>query len=55
MAIVNHDDADANMYGCYPCPKCGSVYRASYDREEGLMVECDDCGLTETATDVTPD
>jgi hypothetical protein len=31
-----------NMYGCLPCPKCGSPYRCPYEKSK--MIECDDCG-----------
>lgn len=43
-----------NLYGCLPCPKCGSVYRCPYDRAEGLVVECDECGLVEPADENHP-
>lgn len=34
-----------NMYGCTPCPKCGSVYRVPYNRHpHGRVIDCDDCG-----------
>ena len=35
---------NANMYGCLPCPKCGSKYR--WPTQE-LIIECDECGFTE--------
>jgi len=35
------EDPTRNMYGCFPCPKCESVYR--YGTQDGLIV-CDDCG-----------
>lgn len=52
-----------NMYGCLPCPKCGSTFRASYRRPVfkdphpkdaapgGSLrtIECDDCGFKESA------
>ena len=39
------------MYGCKPCPKCGSVYRipgtvGMVEKGEYVQV-CDDCGHTE--------
>jgi hypothetical protein len=35
---------DRNMYGCLPCPACGSVYRYPF-REGGTgVVCCDACG-----------
>ena len=33
-----------NMYGCLPCPKCGSEYR--WPNQSGEVV-CDDCNSTE--------
>lgn len=40
-----------NMYGCLPCPKCGSVYRAGYEERptkgKPRQIECDDCGFAE--------
>lgn len=42
-----------NMYGCLPCPKCKSVYRASYGRAAGLTIECDDCGHKALARNIT--
>ena len=33
---------DANMYGCFPCPVCKSIYR--WPTQQGT-VRCDDCGL----------
>jgi hypothetical protein len=33
---------ERNMYGCLPCPKCGSKFRwPTQDR----TIQCDDCGL----------
>jgi ssDNA-binding Zn-finger/Zn-ribbon topoisomerase 1 len=60
-AIVDGRSPDANMYGCLPCPKCHSVYRAPYRRKDGLLVgthvegwqltvECDDCGYKQLGT-----
>lgn len=48
--IVDFQSPSANMYGCQPCPKCGSKFRASYKsgRSAG-MVACDDCGHHEPA------
>ena len=46
---LNLDTPGANMFGCAPCPKCGSEFRAPY-REDAPNVEdrgkivCDDCG-----------
>lgn len=39
---VNPDDPLTNMYGCYPCPMCGSKYRYPWERLE--VIACDDCG-----------
>ena len=52
-SVVDWDSPTANIYGCQPCPKCGSKYRASY-RESG-MIECDDCGLKQPYTLANPD
>lgn len=44
-----------NMYGCTPCPKCGSKFRVTYKTSKlaqytgNPMIECDDCGLAEFA------
>jgi hypothetical protein len=37
--------AGANMYGCMPCPSCGSQYRCP-DKSQ-TTVTCDDCGHIE--------
>ena len=51
--IVDDEDPDANMYGCLPCPRCGSQYRASFQRVGGSArdVACDECGFREPAVD----
>ncbi len=36
--------AETNMYGCTPCPKCGSELRVPY---QCGRIECDNCGFTE--------
>lgn len=36
---VDNNDPRANMYGCTPCPECGSVYRWPTP----TTVVCDDC------------
>jgi hypothetical protein len=45
---------ERNMYGCLPCPKCGSKFRwPTQDR----TIQCDDCGLIEASfpdTDTAP-
>ena len=50
--VVDWGDHKRNMYGCAPCPKCGSIYRAAYRRAAGLVVECDDCGHKELGVEV---
>lgn len=48
VRITTRDPAN-NMYGCPPCPQCGSAYRAPYGSVTAkvLSVECDDCGYKE--------
>jgi hypothetical protein len=52
-AIIDQSDPHANTYGCMPCPRCNSIYRAAYpkssNRPLGPTVECDRCGLIELA------
>jgi hypothetical protein len=43
---VDYGKPDRNMYGCVPCPRCGSKYRAPYQKVR-FTVECDDCGRIE--------
>ncbi len=42
---------DRNMYGCPPCPKCGSKYRfpgTVGEVQRGIKdMVCDDCGHRE--------
>ena len=46
--IIDYSSETANMYGCEPCPKCGSEYRAPYKKSDGtISIECDDCGFKE--------
>jgi ribosomal protein L37AE/L43A len=45
---IDTRDPRANMYGCYPCPKCGSKYR--YQTQD-LVIQCDGCGFTEMGED----
>lgn len=51
----SEDAPGRNMYGCLPCPKCGSKYRASYTNSKMSKklghptVECDECGFVERA------
>lgn len=35
------------MYGCVPCPKCGSEYRWPQLQEARTLILCDDCGYEE--------
>lgn len=46
MARLDLSNHDANMYGCLPCPECGSRYRAPYKRQT-YQIECGDCGYIE--------
>ncbi len=39
------NELQRNMYGCLPCPKCGSVYR--YPTIVPPVIQCDDCGFQE--------
>jgi hypothetical protein len=56
--VIDCDNSAANMYGCLPCPRCGSVYRAPFrDRRwdkhsklevpSGIVISCGDCGHEE--------
>lgn len=49
MAVIDLDNPDANMFGCLPCPKCGSERRSPYARTGVLRIECECCGFTEPA------
>ena len=45
---LDTSNPDANMYGCLPCPKCGSEYRCPFlNGEDAGMIVCDDCGHRE--------
>ncbi len=50
-AVIDESDPAANMYGCLPCPKCGSRFRWPNHNETrtGLNVVCDECGLVQPA------
>lgn len=47
-------DEARNMYGCKPCPKCGSRFRyvksnpygsaGAHDPQPDHLIACDDCG-----------
>jgi hypothetical protein len=45
-AIVDVNSPTANMYGCEPCPRCGSRFRCVWQARPNL-IECDECGLKE--------
>jgi DNA-directed RNA polymerase subunit RPC12/RpoP len=49
VGATNLYGSSPNIYGCFPCPVCGSRFRASYVRAETKKrtVECDDCGHVE--------
>lgn len=52
--VISYENPVHNMYGCAPCPKCGSKYRAAFRKSGGpdsggLRIECDDCGHNEWA------
>ena len=40
---------NANMYGCQPCPKCGSKFRCRFNNAPQI-ISCDDCGHEERMT-----
>jgi hypothetical protein len=44
--VINFRDLRANLYGCYPCPRCGEVrYRTGLIRAgKPAFVECHACG-----------
>jgi ribosomal protein L37AE/L43A len=46
--IVDIYSPTANMYGCEPCPKCGSKYRCVFNEKPGI-IQCDHCGYDEKA------
>ena len=49
-AVLDYGDPARNMYGCLPCPKCGSEYRAPFGKPGAqISVECDGCGHKELA------
>jgi hypothetical protein len=35
---------ERNMYGCFPCPKCGSSYRYPNRYQGRAVIRCDNCG-----------
>ena len=49
--VIDLGAPGANMFGCQPCPKCKSEYRATFaGKDGGLSIECDDCGHKEPGT-----
>lgn len=50
VTTIDESSATANMYGCEPCPQCGSRYRWC---SQVLEVTCDDCGLVQKAVEKT--
>lgn len=55
--VIDINDPAANIYGCLPCPKCGSKFRAAFMVNDiptdPLRIECDVCGFKEMAEDST--
>jgi hypothetical protein len=47
-AVLDIGNPKANIYGCLPCPKCGSEFRVPYDRVERVEIDCD-CGFVQPA------
>mgnify|MGYP001564858060 CR=1 FL=1 len=47
--VISWHHVDNNIYGCSPCPWCGSVFRASYYYGPVTWIDCDDCGYCEQA------
>jgi transcription elongation factor Elf1 len=48
--LLSLDQSGANMYGCLPCPKCGSEYRYPMRedaKEDAGMIRCSDCSFKE--------
>ena len=50
-AVIDINDERANMYGCLPCPKCGSLYRWP---NQQLIIFCDDCKQVEVGEVKSP-
>lgn len=46
---VDYNSPTANMYGCEPCPKCGSKYRCVF-QDKPTTIDCGDCGFQEEIT-----
>jgi hypothetical protein len=49
-SIIDDNSPTANMYGCEPCPKCGSKYRCVMAATPDT-IDCDDCGHSEKVTE----
>ena len=52
-SIVDLNSPTANMYGCEPCPQCGSNYRCVFQNTPD-QIDCDDCGFIEKITERKP-
>lgn len=48
--IVDLYSPRANMYGCFPCPRCKSKFRCQFNNT-GNIIHCDDCGFEEPGVD----
>jgi hypothetical protein len=46
--ILDFNSPTANMFGCEPCPKCGSKYRFQLAAKPEF-IQCDDCGFEQRA------
>lgn len=49
-SILDDNSPTANMYGCEPCPQCGSKYRCVLN-DNPDQIDCDDCGFKEQITE----
>jgi len=47
--IIDYELETSNMYGCQPCPKCGSKFRWCQNDPISKLILCDDCGYSEKA------
>jgi hypothetical protein len=44
-----------NLYGCTVCPRCGDGHRTGRNRKyapNGIVIECDQCGLIQAVARV---
>lgn len=48
--VIDDNSPTANMYGCEPCPKCGSKYRCVFNNKPTTIV-CDGCQYEEEITE----